>query len=144
MEGLKIGFLDESRFVDFSNWHYNYKNETIQLNTSDFFKVIVIEKEDEFLGFTSFNFVSSEVDIIDVFVRKEHRGKSIATKMFEVLMDFAKEENVESVILEVAEDNYNAISLYEKFMFKKIFVRKKYYNNKVDAIVMVKELAVSS
>ena len=41
---------------------------------------------------------------------------------------------------EVNEKNINAIKLYEKFGFKKIGLRKKYYNNIDNAILMKKNI----
>ena len=42
--------------------------------------------------------------------------------------------------LEVNSKNQPAIELYQKFGFKQIGIRKKYYNMVDDAIIMQKEL----
>ncbi len=45
--------------------------------------------------------------------------------------------------LEVRESNYAAQNLYEKYGFKKLGVRKRYYSdNREDAWIMTKELRV--
>ena len=47
---------------------------------------------------------------------------------------------VNKVFLEVRSSNISAIALYEKKGYTKISVRKKYYADGEDALVMVKEL----
>ena len=44
--------------------------------------------------------------------------------------------NISSIILEVNEKNIPAIRLYKKYGFKQIGLRKKYYNNSDNAIIM--------
>ena len=41
-------------------------------------------------------------------------------------------------LLEVNENNVKALKLYKKTGFEKIFVRKNYYGNNEDAIIMIK------
>ena len=45
-----------------------------------------------------------------------------------------------SFILEVRESNLAAISLYNKFDFKEISIRKNYYSNGENAKVLIKEM----
>ena len=45
-----------------------------------------------------------------------------------------------SITLEVNSNNLAAIELYKKYGFKNVGLRKKYYNNTFDAIIMTKEL----
>ena len=54
----------------------------------------------------------------------------------QALIDEAKKQNLTSITLEVNDKNFQAIKLYEKFGFKRIGLRKKYYNNTDDAIIM--------
>ena len=48
--------------------------------------------------------------------------------------------NLNSITLEVRESNTPAIKLYEKFDFKNLGVRKNYYKNNENAIIMTKIL----
>ena len=66
---------------------------------------------------------------------KRHLG--IGTKLLEAIIKEAKKQNLKTITLEVNEKNTYAIDLYEKkFNFKRIGLRKKYYNNTDDAILM--------
>ena len=52
----------------------------------------------------------------------------------------SKNLNLVSITLEVNENNLDAIKLYEKFGFEKLGIRKKYYNNTDNALIMTKKL----
>ena len=53
---------------------------------------------------------------------------------------WAMEEGSIAMMLEVKTDNVEAISLYETLGYAKLNVRKDYFGNGLDALVMRKEL----
>ena len=55
------------------------------------------------------------------------------------MLNLCKEKQCENITLEVRIDNDIAISLYEKFQFKKIAIRKNYYQTK-DAWLMERKM----
>lgn len=75
--------------------------------------------------------VGDETEIIDIAVSPDARGYGLATALIEHL----KQQTL-SVFLEVNATNTPALSLYKKMGFKQISVRKQYYDNKDDALVM--------
>ena len=83
--------------------------------------------------------VCGEAEVIDVGVLSEYRKRGIGKGLFEAVFRYMRENGVETVNLEVREDNIPAIRLYEKLGFEKVGVRKKYYDNKVDAILYTKK-----
>ena len=56
--------------------------------------------------------------------------------MIEKLIDMAKERKLSDITLEVNINNLPAINLYKKYQFKEVGLRKKYYNNEDNAILM--------
>lgn len=52
------------------------------------------------------------------------------------LISLTKEFNYSELTLEVNSNNTSAKKLYLKFGFKELGIRKKYYNNKDDALIM--------
>ena len=66
------------------------------------------------------------------------RGKGIGGEMLETLIDLCSDMNLKTFTLEVNVENTPAIKLYEKFGFKNLGIRKKYYNNTTDAYIMTK------
>lgn len=84
-------------------------------------------------------FTEAEIDFlcIDSNCRRQH----IAENLLHFFEEFILHKNIIShLFLEVGINNFPAIYLYEKLGFKKISIRKKYYKNGEDALVMSKVL----
>ena len=87
-------------------------------------------------GFIEFHQVDDFADIHNVEVEVECRGKGYGTKLLELFLSEMRNRGVTVITLEVRADNVAAISLYEKFGFKRAAVRKGYYANGCDALLM--------
>ena len=70
----------------------------------------------------------------------ERRRQGIARKMMLEIISKAKELKVKEVQLEVRASNTPAICLYESLGFRNVGVRKGYYADGEDAVLMTKEL----
>lgn len=122
-------------FDDF--WNENLlKSEFENENTT----CIVAKINKEVIGFASLWEPPFEIHINNIVVRKDMRNRNIGSLIMEELLSISKKKGKEELTLEVSEKNIPAIKLYEKFGFEKIGVRKKYYNNTYDAIIMNKKL----
>lgn len=79
------------------------------------------------------------VEILKLAVTPEYQHQGIAKSLLEKILTFCKKKNL---TLEVAETNYQALSLYKKYGFKEIYRRKNYYmslkdqTQKNDAVIM--------
>ena len=82
--------------------------------------------------------VQDFADIESVFVNPNYRGKGIAKSLLTVLEKELKEVGIQNVLLEVRSSNLPALSLYKGFGFEEISVRKKYYPDGEDALVLKK------
>lgn len=107
----------------------------------------IIESENPFLkkisyedkGYVFFEVMYDRIEINTFFVKEEYRNKKIGTKLLEYLINYAKEKGMINITLEVRCNNDVAIHLYEKFGFKKVATREKYYDG-IDGILMEKKL----
>ena len=72
--------------------------------------------------------------LYNIVVKKSNRGHGISSILLEELIKIAKKKGCKKINLEVAATNTVAISLYEKFGFKQVGLRPKYYNG-VDALL---------
>lgn len=81
-----------------------------------------------------------EGHVTNIVTKLEKRGNKIASKMLEELIEIAKNKNLKCVTLEVNVHNDIAIKLYQKYNFKEVGRRPKYYNNTDDAIIMTKNI----
>ena len=88
-------------------------------------------------GYIGLYIIADECDIANVAVVPEYRKCGIATALISHATDFAQKKNVERMMLEVRASNTPAISLYKKFGFEEVGVRKNYYTQpKEDALLM--------
>ncbi len=112
-------------------------------NTECFNAVFLYIVNGEIVGFlnTTINFEVAEVDYI--FVRKELRKKGVSHFLMNIFINCANiisEIKINKISLEVGNTNIAAILFYKKFGFHEVGVRKKYYKNHEDALIMEKSL----
>ncbi len=91
---------------------------------------------DELVGYGGLLYVENDAHVTNLAVHPMWRSRGIAT---ELLLDLAWEANrrgCEAMTLEVRHTNVTAQQLYRRFGFVPAGVRKKYYENRDDAIVM--------
>lgn len=134
LESIKAILLID--FDDF--WNYNiFKGELENPNS----RYIVAKINNKIVGYAGFWKSVDDVHITNIVTKKTCRNKGIAIKMLESLIELAKQEkDITCITLEVNSKNTPAKKLYEKFDFKVVGLRKKYYNNIDDAIIMTKDL----
>ena len=136
IEDMKISDLDNldiSNFDDF--WNIDILKDELTSETSQF---ICAKYENKIVGFAGIKIVLDEADIMNIAVKKDYRRQGIATLLLNHILNICKEKNIKTINLEVNEENFSAISLYQKFGFEECGRRKQYYDNKYDAILMKK------
>ncbi len=99
----------------------------------------IYELEGKIVGFITYSINVDFAEIDDIFVVKEYRQKSIASKLLQDLIDKLRGKT-QKIFLEVRESNLPAIKLYQKFGFVKVGDRKNYYNDGENALVLVREI----
>lgn len=131
----KIENVLENEFDNF--WNYNILKSELESENS---KYIVAIEDSAVLGFAGILILPDSTEITNIVVRKDKRKKGIGKLLLDKLILITKNINKESISLEVNEKNEAAIKLYENAEFKKVGLRKKYYNNIDDAIIMTKKI----
>ncbi len=92
-------------------------------------------------GYTCLWRVEDELQIANIAVDKEYRGKGIAKILLEWIIEQAVKQNYKSITLDVRESNSAAIRLYDQYGFREIGRRKKYYRFPVEnAIIMERKI----
>ena len=91
---------------------------------------------DEVICYGGFHKVLDEAHITNIAVRADSRGRGIGTLLMSELISRARMLGVKFMTLEVRDNNENAIKLYKSFGFTVEGIRKKYYNNVHDALIM--------
>ena len=117
-------------------WSEKALEEEIGNKVSRFF---VCLKDKEVIGYAGMHIMSGECYIDNIAVKMSHRRQKIGEALLKTLIETAKAENGEFISLEVRKSNAAAISLYEKYGFKNVGVRKNFYDLPTeDAIIMTK------
>ncbi len=83
--------------------------------------------ENKLICFVSANFVQDEIDVIELGVIQEMRKRGIGFKLLTYLQHYCAQNEIRKIFLDVAENNFAAVRLYEKAGFEKIRIRKNYY-----------------
>ena len=121
-------------FDDF--WNYNIlKQELLNLNSM----YIIAKDGEKVVGFGGIWENIEDIHITNIVVKKDLRNLGIGGLILEKLIDIANSKS-KNLTLEVSENNISAIKLYEKYKFKNLGIRKNYYNNTDDAIIMTLEM----
>lgn len=138
MTDYDLSLIKDILIDDFDDfWTYDVLQEELNNPNSEYF---VAKLENNILGFAGIWKAVDDVHITDIVVKKSNRQTGIGSKLLEKLIQTAKNQNFKAITLEVNEYNLPAINLYLKYGFKNVGFRKKYYNNKDNAIIMTKEL----
>ena len=126
--------IKDCLLTDFDNfWSYNILKQELENGKSKYF---VVKQENEIVGFAGILLIIDEVNIMNIVVKKNKRNLGIGSSLLEEIIRYSKIHNATSITLEVNEKNIPAIKLYEKYGFKQVGLRKKYYNNEDNAILM--------
>ena len=123
----------ETSFDDF--WNYNILRSELASENSTYY-IAKISNNNNIVGFAGIWQAVDDMHITNIVVKKDFRQKGIGSKLLEKLIETSKQKNVISLTLEVNYKNTPAIRLYEKYGFKHVGRRKKYYNNTDDALIM--------
>lgn len=103
-----------------------------KISNLDYSNIYVYEKDNKILGFIHIEKMYETVDIINIVVDPKYQHNHIGSELLQCVIDNIK---FDRIMLEVNENNTNAINFYKKFKFKEINRRKKYYGES-DAIIM--------
>ena len=104
-----------------------------------FTQYFTYKKDDEVVAFINYQIMYERAELIQISVLDNYQNQGIASALLEYMINDLKTNKVESVTLEVKIINFKAIHVYEKFGFKKVGIRKGYYQG-IDGILMEKEL----
>jgi ribosomal-protein-alanine N-acetyltransferase len=91
----------------------------------------------EISGYLISLYISPEIEILNIAVKKSKRRKNIATALFSEILKYAASKKAERLTLEVRPSNSGARAFYKKLGFTIDGTRKNYYANpKEDALLM--------
>jgi [ribosomal protein S18]-alanine N-acetyltransferase len=92
------------------------------------------------IGYICFRNVTDESELLNLCVHPQYRQLGIGKKLMEFYMDFCSRKGIKTFYLEVNSSNGSAIHLYQCFSYQSFGMRKKFYQGKLDALLMMKKV----
>lgn len=138
-EVIVLGEDDVQDLIDLEAqcFEYHWTREQFLLGLSrKAFRVLGIRFEKILAGYIAFSLIEDEMEILNLAVRPEFRRHGLAARLLTESFKVCGENSIKKSFLDVKVSNEPALSLYRKFGYKKIGVRKKYYpDTKEDALL---------
>ena len=122
--------LENIKTIEKDNYGYILTEE---LNNDELHTHFIIEDEG-FVGYISLWHDENKAQIESIIINKKNMG--YGQTLFKYALDYL---NGYIITLEVRKSNVVAIHIYEKYGFKTVTIRKNYYSNNEDALLMLKE-----
>lgn len=103
--------------------------------------ILIAELDGQIVGYAACWAVYEQGELGNIAVAPEYRGRGIAKRLMDAVIEDMRERGVRELFLEVRVTNEVARRLYERYGFEEIGWRPDYYTAPVeDAIVMRKRL----
>jgi len=119
------------------------KNMFIEEMRNPFAYCFVMEMEEgskqPVIGFICFRNVIEESELLNICVHQAYRHLGFGKKLMEFYIDFSHRRGSKNFYLEVHSSNHTAIHLYQLFSYQSSGIRKKFYQGKFDALLMIKK-----
>ncbi|WP_436761178.1 ribosomal protein S18-alanine N-acetyltransferase [Streptosporangium sp. V21-05] len=101
---------------------------------------VVALVDDVIVGYAGLAAAGDQADVQTIAVLAEWRRAGVGGAMLTELLAEAARRGAVSVFLEVRADNPGAQAVYDRFGFERIGLRRRYYEDGTDAIMMRKDL----
>ena len=111
-----------------------------ELTTNQYAFYYVFFDDEKRIGYLSSWVTIPQAEILNFFIISEYQGRGIGSMMLKFIINEFIKMGVLEISLEVRASNYVAQRVYEKMGFRKAHIRKEYYHDGEDAILMLKEV----
>jgi ribosomal-protein-alanine N-acetyltransferase len=103
-------------------------------------RYLVAEVDGEVVGYAAASIVADIAELQRVAVDPGHRRTGLAASLLGAVVDEARTEGADRVLLEVREDNAGALAFYAAAGFVEIDRRRRYYRDGATAVVLRKDV----
>ncbi|MFI9559956.1 ribosomal protein S18-alanine N-acetyltransferase [Nonomuraea endophytica] len=102
--------------------------------------VVAMRDDDEIVGYAGLAAAGDQADVQTIAVLQDHQSRGIGGAMLTELLGEARRRGAREIFLEVRADNPRAKAVYERFGFEEIGLRRRYYDDGTDAVMMRRKL----
>ncbi len=142
VELMKVGDLPEVQVIERESFStpwppHAYRQE---IETNRLAHYIVARYDDVIVGFAGIWLLVDEAHVTTFATRRAWRRQGIGERLLLALLDLARTRGAHEATLEVRPSNLPARRLYEKYGFKVVGLRPRYYSDdNEDALIMTTE-----
>ena len=111
-----------------------------EMNDNPYATVFVAWEDDQVIGFVDLWIMYEQAQISDIAVSAVHQKQGVGQQLMNKAIALAINKQCDVMSLEVRVSNDKAIALYQKNNFINAGLRKKYYADGEDAVLMVKSI----
>ncbi len=135
---MELAYCRQIAEIEKQSFSTPWSLESIENELKLSYAVYYVAKEgEEILGYIGVHNIFGEGEITTLAVNPMYRRRGVADKLFVHFLQEEKKMGIKLINLEVRSGNEPAKSLYKKYGFSEVGVRKKYYQNPTeDALLM--------
>ena len=131
--------ITKNNIEELENTFINKEELISEFDNNPFAKVLALKEENVIIGYIYYSDIYDRLEINQFEINKEYRNQGKGKYLIQYLIDKEKKD----ITLEVKQDNYSAIKVYEAKGFIQKAVRKGYYNG-IDGLLMERKYEDSS
>ena len=102
------------------------------------YKTYLIEEDGEIIAYACQSVIFEDSEVLNIAVAPKHRGRGYGRKLMQEMLNTAIALKACNVFLEVRVSNESAKGLYRSFGFEEYGLRKNYYPDGENALLMKK------
>lgn len=135
---LENGDIKEIAMLDKECFSVPWSEDSFMADVKNPLAYYVLARIDgELCGYCGIYKVLDEGQITNIAVKEKFRRRGIAAKILEKIIEYAKVNEIKSISLEVRQSNIAAITLYQKYGFLPIGLRKNYYHSPTENAMLM-------
>lgn len=92
------------------------------------------------IGYICFQNIQDESELHNISVHPFHQRSGVGKRLMQFYLDFCRKKGMKVSYLEVHSLNYSALHLYQSFSYQLCGMRKKFYQGKFDALLMMRTI----
>lgn len=131
--------ITKKNIEDLENAFFDKEELISEFENNPFAKVLVLKEENVIIGYIYYSDIYDRLEINQFEINEKYRNQGKGKYLIQYLIDKEKKD----ITLEVKQDNYSAIKVYEAKGFIQKAVRKGYYNG-IDGLLMERKYEDSS
>lgn len=140
IEKMHLYHLDDVMEIETLNYgehHWSRDSFVNEIDNAISEYLVAVNENGKSIGYIGIWKIMDEAHVTNLAVHPDFQRQGIARFLITKALDICYSEKIKFITLEVRVSNEKAKKLYEKFGFKSLGVRKKYYqDNNEDAIIM--------